>query len=115
MSKREQWLALAERCKKATGPDREIDRCIIAYVPDECVYIGCGGYTGSLDAITGLIEREFPGHWWDTDKTEKASASIWRLENGEMAMSVYCNECHTPALALCAAFCRAKAGLCNDQ
>jgi hypothetical protein len=25
MTTREQWLALADRCEKATGPDREID------------------------------------------------------------------------------------------
>lgn len=64
--------------------------------------------TASIDAITALIERELPDHSW--------------LRKGETYMTVYRRPADdktwathidvpgsTPALALCAAFCRAMA------
>lgn len=71
-------------------------------------------YTASLDAITALIERELPGHYWD-------AAKGMRLKDcGPYWATVYCDQDDyftktnehpgaTAALALCAAFCRAMA------
>lgn len=80
---RDEWLTLAKRCEKATGPDREIDVAIIrAAYPDigECAPLcegdepvfwhapyckqPCPTLTASLDAITGLIETRLPGFAW---------------------------------------------------
>jgi len=143
---RDEWTALAERCEKATGPDREIDvaLCIAADAPrilthllskelrplqkgqwyacgdgyvshPEWVYLdGAPGkspaerYTASLDAITALVERELPGCGFVVKSrltTAKTIARIF-LRRWEAVSSDYAT---TPALALCAAFCRAMA------
>jgi hypothetical protein len=62
-------------------------------------------YTGSLDAITALIEREFPDRLW----------TVLRFAFGAKAAidptlgTVIFADAETPALALCAVFCRAMA------
>lgn len=144
------WVRLAERCEKATGPDREIDALIwlafgdakmrfskasggwaffIAPFEDRQVaqlsnVKGCeaeaikalGQYdflprpTASLDAITALIERELPG-WrvrWHTDGDGVHEAFL--EDKGDFdAIDARHTETFaaSPALALCAAFCRA--------
>ena len=135
MTTRDEWLELAARCEKATGPDRDLAKDIaraLEMAPDDVVTQGYGwredssGWwlaTGedarvcpkridpppvlsSLDAITALIERELPG--W-----ERASSS----HRGEYQASVYTpgysppilGHAATEALARCAAFCRAMA------
>lgn len=97
-----EWLELARRCEQATGADRELDREISKAVGDGP---SLTPYTGSLDCITALIERELPGRLW----------AAWRHETGAKAAldptltaAVYA-DAETPALALCAAFCRAMA------
>jgi hypothetical protein len=88
---RDEWLELATRCEKATGPDARIDGTIakaVNLLSADAHFLGqdawgletniwvIGGfasyefpdveeYTASLDAITALIERELLG-WYCT-------------------------------------------------
>ena len=63
-------------------------------------------YTGSLDIITALIEREFPNSVWAARRNYAfgAKAAI----DPTLATAIYA-DAETPALALCAVFCRAMA------
>jgi hypothetical protein len=128
---RERWIALAERCEKATGPDREIDAAIFLAInpafsaPEWKLYGGGfrhiydssdarilppashtpGRYTASLDAITALIQKELPEHDYTSGHT-----------NGGLTIHAQCGSteyryAETEPLARCAAFCRAKAEL----
>jgi hypothetical protein len=62
-------------------------------------------YTSSIDTITALIEREFPDRLW----------TVLRFAFGAKAAidptlgTVIFADAETPALALCAVFCRAMA------
>lgn len=115
---RKQWEALAARCEAATGPDREIDALIwnAVHAPGSDLPAGAE-LTASLDAITALIERELPGslylarQLWDK-KEKTAFASIFEYFGeypSRYAKTEYNGLASTPALALCAAFCRAMA------
>lgn len=104
MVAREEWLALAERCEKATGADVEIDHAI-ARLTTSGKFRGfmIGACTSSVDGIIALIQRH--GRMW----------AFWRHETGFKAAieptkegAIYV-DAETPALALCAAFCRAMA------
>lgn len=143
MTAKAEWLALAERCEKATGPDREIDYRMayglgwrfdgyhlardLPCLSDEQFanlhnlagqwkrpgvvdwpYPGTNHaepcvWTASLDAITGLIERELPDYDYTFGKTNGGLTIHAQCGSPEMTFSA------TPALALCAAFCRAMA------
>jgi hypothetical protein len=114
---KEEWLALAERCEKATGPDREIDAALhdAVYGGSEARETfrkwGCGVIwikprTSSLDAITALIERKLPSVTGIIPLTSGDEAWLWPKDGSPKGWR--CNAA-TPALALCAAFCRAKA------
>jgi hypothetical protein len=105
---RDEWTALAARCESTAGPDRDIERCMCRLIPDGFQMVPFSEFTASLDAITALIARELPDYAW--------------LRKGETYMTVYRRPADdktwarhidapgaTPALALCAAFCRAKA------
>lgn len=128
----EQWLALAERIEKAMGPDREIDGLIgkackllspsarftkddlwlnayIWTIEDRSEYESfpyVEKYTSSLDIITALIEREFPDHLWTLQRNYAFGAKAAIDPTLATAISA---DAETPALALCAAFCRAMA------
>lgn len=126
--RREEWLVLAERCEKATGPDREIASAIARAIGwtfqkmkgDRHEYWrkpGATEYymrselpelTNSLDAITSLIERELP-HAWSarngrSGDSATARALLWIDGTPDRS-----GHGATVALALCAAFCRAMA------
>jgi hypothetical protein len=112
---RNEWLALAERCEKATGPD---DR--LSFAIDELLFAprrirgfkALAPYTASLDAITALIERELPG-WAHCHIQEKLRGCIGYIHNNRNFHDTQqrWHECRaaTPALALCAAFAKAMA------
>ena len=109
---RQTWLALAERCEKATGPDREVDLDLVSSVigkrwPHTMATVA--SYTDSLDAITALIERELPGWRWKAGRAEfHCWATIYGgAGEGPVFSAVSVQGC--AALALCAAFCRAMA------
>ncbi len=137
MATHQEFLQLAERCEKATGPDREIDFaigllsgvyqlaepiCGERIEGDTTVYVtymhpvynsqwhgpinSCvPKLTASLDAITALIERELPGwHWHASTHMRKGVSAINDGSNDWAWITA-----DTPALALCAAFCRAMA------
>jgi len=63
-------------------------------------------YTSSIDIITALIEREFPNSEWEawSNYAFRAKAAI----DPTLATAIYA-DAETPALALCAVFCRAMA------
>ena len=137
MTDRTTWPALAERCEKATGPDRIIDGLIyMAMQSNPPAYweasasgliwawnsppphpAGTGGrwacpdeFTASLDAITALIEKELPQSedCWSVGALHTCQppwvGGVW----GDDEKEVWARG-RTPALALCAAFCRAMA------
>lgn len=133
MTTREQWLALAERCEKATGPDREVDKVLLAATSDfrhidgnlyemqNWYYTEDGDEThtafptptASLDAITALIERELPV-WSMTSQTAfhaKAGPAPIRVCSVRIFNGLLGSEGNaaTEPLARCAAFCRAMA------
>lgn len=67
-------------------------------------------YSTSLDAIVGLIERDLPGWQWATGGAVDPYARLFDMDidspwSERFAAGV------TPALALCAAFIRAKLAL----
>jgi hypothetical protein len=128
MTSKAEWLALAERCEGATGPDREIDAEIYDATTPHLLYAGeyagkravrrSGGavwlpfFTYSLDDITALIKRELPGLGWriagQDEHGGKPYAQIrWPIQNQIWRQEIA--HAATPSLALCAAFCRAMA------
>ncbi len=57
---------LIERCRKATGPDRDIDCAIEAWLHHNggspyADYNVVPTITGSMDVVTALIEKKLPG------------------------------------------------------
>ena len=117
---RDEWTALAERCEKATGPDREIDIWIENYcgiarfreshpwrasIDGQGVRSNVRPLTASLDAITALIGREFPQFELSISVVaEKCSVKLYAPGlGGGVGVAV------TEALARAAAFCRAMA------
>ncbi len=135
MATREEWLALAARCEKATGADREIDDAIwwplmmatgIYRVIDgrRELDVSCGigeardwrpfgpyneppRFTASLDAITALIERELPEHEVSSATHQKTAQAL--ISKWETRFRPWPGRAATEALARCAAFCRAMA------
>jgi hypothetical protein len=129
MTSKAEWLALAERCKKATGSDRETDATLASTLGRRVEWhVESGGYKGhsnlhpvqltswggeevpsytaSLDAITALIERELPEVTGIIPLTGGDEAWLWPKSGNPKGWR--CNAA-SPALALCAAFCRAMA------
>ncbi len=72
-------------------------------------------YTDSLDTITDLIEREFPNSKWAARRLEIGAKAMLdpipakdKIETWQVRTAIYA-DAETPALALCAVFCRAMA------
>jgi len=139
MTDKAEWLALAERCEKATGPDRSIDcwienycgiaRFDAAYRGDPGMRVNIRPLTASIDAITALIEWELPGWMWRV-QTCGVSSEAWvapDLNNPLCSPEIRADEARwhdyaernevelrpgsnkSAIIALCAAFCRAMA------
>jgi len=131
MPTRDEWLALAERCETAEGPDRELDRAFGAALhPDANLWtpsFWSGGpneflrwpdrengaaryemlpqYTTSLDAAVAVVEEYFGRRWqlkWLGDEHGHDIVDAW-------VEDAYGNSYVSPALALMAAYCRARA------
>ncbi len=125
----DEWLALAERCEKEQYGCRDIDDAIAlaaGIVPEEFtnhkqqvsgafwngkavwetrepVEWKTPEFTTSVDAITALIDAEFPGFFLSIlGRRGKSSASIQEVDFG-----AFSEPCATEALARCAVFCRA--------
>lgn len=126
---RDEWKALARRCENVGRADIEVDEAIntavYGYVSlfettstsdKKREYVGSPigttpRYTASIDDILYLIDREFPSRSWFAgkgcirDDEPLGGARIFADENGDMCVGK--GQSATPALALCAAFCRA--------
>lgn len=108
--------ALAERCERAAGPDRELDAEIgryfsarfLGYVPDEPQH-GCAEFTRSIDAAMTLVPEGWywrAGHgvlWPGWAHLNRKHPDHCEREDEHSAHA------ETPALALCAAALRARA------
>jgi hypothetical protein len=108
-AKSARWLALASRCERATGPDREIDKAISKAATGDS---SLTPHTASLDAITALIERELPGMRWLCRSDVKGGTGIVYpkpIAGLSAATPTWAADAATPALALCAAFAKAMA------
>jgi hypothetical protein len=104
---RDEMLALAERCEKAAGPDRELDEAIVAAVDAGVMDVpralglveGPPRFTASLDAAMTLVP-------------EGAKVTMQNFGGPGPMVLVEPNERFaagtTPALALCAAALRAR-------
>lgn len=118
---RDEWLELATRCEKATGRDSLLDDAILTALDYRGGYMGddgspewqkngsyaiSGPITSSLDNVTALIERELPDVTGIIPLTGGDEAWLWPKNGNPKGWR--CNAA-TPALALCAAFCRAMA------
>ena len=126
---------LAERVEKLAGPCRETDSRVframgsplpssfaglgisLTWQPDGSATMPIGdmqvrydppAFTASLDAVVALIERELPDWVWNA-----GACHVAFLAAGERPCSadiMDCGKAATPALALLAAFLRAKGG-----
>jgi hypothetical protein len=119
----EEWIALAERCEKATVPDDRLSFAIdkLLFAPRLIRgFKALAPYTASLDAITALTERELPDYHWriqggrkDTGWTQMSGDPRAYIKAKASRLAAHTDgkdgEAATPALALCAAFCRAMA------
>jgi len=136
MAKRDELLAMAERCEKAEGADREIDEIIAAALSDAvrevqsdgrsayyhrsgspwmCVAVPNPGYTASLDAAMTLVPEGWRlanlAEWIGWIMREKGA---WRVALTGLTPSrsrIEVEHAATPALALCAAALRARAAM----
>ena len=106
------WEAVALRCRTATEPDRDIDRCILSLIPDGLLNMSIWAPTASIDSITALIGQELPG--WEivsrlfADSSPKPAFASTFIRGGgtKDSHAVYAA---TEALARCAVFCQAMA------
>lgn len=105
MTTRDEWLALAEKCATASGPNFALEQEIglVAGVSHSLA----PAYTASLDAIVGLIAAQLPGWYWSVE--EGGFAMIRSLTFRRPDGDVVCRKSASPALALCTAFCLAMA------
>lgn len=128
MTSRDQWKALAARCAEAKGPDREIDWLIlqaigwrrvkeghpfgwVVYDGDQRANQILPNLTASLDAIVSLIEKTLPGYDWRVGKTpSQYDAQLYYGVEGDS----FDEDAPTPALALCVAYCLARAELAKE-
>jgi hypothetical protein len=116
---RDEMLALAERCEKATGADRDLDLrvklAVLGRPFDEQEHIHTNwppeatpAYTASLDAAMTLV----PEGWRVTTENASFQKAAWlhpeNGQNGGCICSSY-DRAKTVALALCAAALRARA------
>lgn len=100
-------LELAERCEKATGPDRALDYDIAHFVTRAHLasHGNAPAYAASLDAAVTLVPEGCKwGLYHDPDcKHPKGNSAAW-VDNHFARYAAA-----TPALALCAASLRARA------
>ena len=119
----DEWLALAERCEKAEVPDRELDAALAEAAvphtngtphiimwsvdPDTGRQIP-NAFTRSLDAAVAVVEARF-GPRWTVHRGGIYVASIFLHAFNEQAKREGAHSHASPALALMAAYCRARA------
>lgn len=106
--------ALAERCERAEGPNRELDAAIAVANGALRVHLVDGHatafyanaasplpfYTASLDAAMSLVPE---GWFWRVDQGRNAGGACFKIDGHEQIFTLAA----TPALALIAAALRA--------
>jgi hypothetical protein len=113
MTTRDEWLALAERCKHPEF-DPYLHDALSRAIGSEVLG---KKYTESLEAVISVVENSY-GKKWRLDhcgNTSEASIAIHRAQPVS-SLGVSCSEwvllygqAQTDATALMAAYCRAKA------
>lgn len=110
MANRDQLLALAARCEAASGPDPDFGSEILRHMPDELWAKG-GDPTASLDAALSLAQPPGSPLWtWTVKGRESPDHPVYFAEITKPS-SEYQGRGRTPALALTAAWLRARAAL----
>lgn len=116
---------LAERCERASGPDRELGADILralgwtqdghnAYTPDGDRALSIPDYTASLDAAMTLVPEDMRHEIEITTLYRVARVSV-NLNHGHDDGPHYgSNECNSIPLALTAAALRARARTPTD-
>lgn len=111
MTTREEWLALADMCAKATGASPAIDIDIYTALGEDRGF-RVPAYTASLDAIVGLIKATRPAWGWDCSHDvmfkQFPMANVWWSDAAGVHWAGH-QLASSPALALCAAYCLARA------
>jgi hypothetical protein len=123
MATKNEWLALAERCEKATASDWDIDEAImralgllvfvtregrLVYDAETDAIEKLPELTKSMDAFDAMMKRDQPTWGWCITSLSaayvhySADLPIQAIKEG------------LPALALCVAFCRAKAARAKE-
>lgn len=108
------------RVEAATGPDQEIDEAValltgwekrpatvLPWWENEIANIGQGAppaVTGSLEAVVALVEQEMPEAWWEGNSLGDMELMISSPRRRQLGAA----SCATPALALLAAYLRAR-------
>lgn len=134
MTTRSEWTALAVWVEQATGLDREADHKLAAsagLIPERMTRKGdyysedvspgyrswaCPAYTASVDAILALIAETLPGWGWVLGNEGYCNLYPPDYDSQRNPSSISSAEWpETPALALCAAYCRARAASSEDQ
>ena len=103
-------MDLAERCEKAQGPDRELDREIAeATKPD--FWLVPPRYTASLDAALSLVPEGWAWAVYGGAREEIVATAYCVPNGGRLPWPDWVTDicAATPALALCAATLRALA------
>ncbi len=131
MTSHDQWLDLAKRCAKATGLDCDLDIDIAQTAfPEIGPYVSrcagdppmfwhdpyrkeeCPPFTSSLDAIVSLIEKTLPGY----DLLVTKIAGNYEGNIGpEGSFKAHVGYGKSYALALCQAYCLARAEIAAPQ
>jgi hypothetical protein len=103
---------LAERCEKATGPDRELALSILCAVDPEHWTMGCNPSardpTASLDAAISLVPEGWTYQAYQGPSGQPHKWTLRTIADGDAYYTEREGKAATPALALCAAALRAR-------
>jgi hypothetical protein len=121
MSNQSTLLALADRCEKADGPDRELDYAILIALgyswrrmawggDDKDIWKGSSLFTASLDAAVTLVPE---GWGWAVSTTGAGLPCAYGHPPGNGLAVAWIDDtpAATPALAMCAFALRARTGM----
>ena len=104
MTSASEWNAIYEACEGAKGPDRVIDVRIATALQARSTL----PYSRSIDAITEAIARGLTECNWACNGWSRCGPPRAEIDWPGLRSSVV-SYARTPALAICAAFCRAMA------
>ena len=123
MTTKNEWLALAERCEQATASDRDIDEAIMRALGLQIVVNRDGRWiydaetdateklpelTESIDAMHAMMKRYQPA--WEWCVTSQSAAYVHYSAD----FPIQAIKEGLPALALCVAYCYARAARAKE-